>query len=298
MSVSCSAATGDPPGESSESDPLRSRGDINAPVTEAQGPDTEFARPERALSRSDGKALYDRYCVDCHGTGGAGDGPAGGMVEGPAPTNFLDAGFMGEKTPEEFFQAITMGVPGSDMTEWGGVLDSQERWDVIAFLWSLRPDAADLPDSSSCTACHASNGPAVKFTVPGALANRSDRALAQDAAKAGEHESEDKAGLSASVATFERRQIPRMLDLLVEEYDRGVEDGTVVDELEYFEAQNYVHRIAEDIERVVGTGGMDSATVGELMHDLDAAVYEKEPTQRVGELADRLKAAVAYNLSE
>jgi mono/diheme cytochrome c family protein len=270
-------------------------------------------RPERALSRSDGRALYDRYCADCHGPGGAGDGPAAPMIVGPEPTDFVDAASMLEATPAEFFQAVSLGVPGTAMPPWDDVLGEQERWDLIAFLWSLRPAAAELPDPGSCTACHASKGPAADFTVPGAIANRSDRALAENAAGAGEHANEDASGLtglvqvarlfdlaveSASVRTFERRQIPRMLDLLVEEYGIGVVDGRVVDDLAYFEASSYERRVVEDIERVVGTGGTDSATVGELMRDLDAAVEGKAPAAHVAELAGRLKRAVALNLSE
>ena len=269
------------------------------------------ARPERALSRSYGKALYDRYCVVCHGEDGDGRGSAASLIEGVKPENFRDTELMREATPEEFFQAITLGVPGTAMPEWGEILEPQGRWDVVAYLWSLRPDAADAPSPQSCMTCHGRRGPADDLTEPGALAGWSDQALAERAVAAQEHEGIDKTAQTAlvkvarllelaadgvTVASFERAQIPRMLDLLVDQYSSGVRNGEVVNALEYHVAQAYRRQIAADIERVIGTGGIDSTTVRELSQKLDRAVAGKAPADEVADLASRLKTAVALNL--
>jgi high-affinity iron transporter len=269
------------------------------------------ARPERALSRSDGKALYDRYCAVCHGQGGDGKGSAAALIEGVKPKNFSDPEVMRESTPERFYQAITLGVPGTAMPEWGEILEPQGRWDVVAYLWSLRPVLPDVPSPQSCMACHGRKGPDDDLTEPGALAAWSDQDLAERAVATKEHGGIDNAAQmalvqvarllelaadGASLASFERVQIPHMLDLLVDEYASGVENGEVVDALDYHVARAYQQQIADDIERVIGTGGIDSTTVRELSQKLDHAVAGKVPDGEVADLASRLKIAIALNL--
>ncbi len=52
------------------------------------------ATPAAADEVAKGKAVYDGAgaCATCHGTGGAGDGPAGGSLD-PKPKSFIDGAF-------------------------------------------------------------------------------------------------------------------------------------------------------------------------------------------------------------
>lgn len=83
-----------------------------------------------------GKALYDKYCVACHGVQGKGDGPAGRMLKPPA-ADFTSAA--SRKKPEsEFTQVIENGKPGTAMGPWKGQLSQAELADLIGYVMTLR----------------------------------------------------------------------------------------------------------------------------------------------------------------
>jgi high-affinity iron transporter len=82
-----------------------------------------------------GKELYAQSCVACHGTTGAGDGPAGKMLK-PLPANFLDA-HMNEISPFQAFNTIRLGVQGTGMASFPSHSD-KEVWDLAFYVVSLR----------------------------------------------------------------------------------------------------------------------------------------------------------------
>lgn len=101
------------------------------------GPRQPMVQPGRA---DRGKRLYTDYCAVCHGPDGQGDGPVARMF-GPKPADFTDRAAMAAKQDQDLYFAIfdggeAIGQSGF-MPRWGGLLQDQEIWDVIAHLRSL-----------------------------------------------------------------------------------------------------------------------------------------------------------------
>lgn len=82
-----------------------------------------------------GKTLYTQNCVSCHGSTGAGDGPAGVALT-PKPANFLDSS-MREVSPFQAYNTIRLGVPGTGMASFH-TLSDKEVWDLAFYVISLR----------------------------------------------------------------------------------------------------------------------------------------------------------------
>jgi len=79
-----------------------------------------------------GKAVYQRHCQACHGTGGWGDGPDAKDLK-VAPANFHRfSSFM--KSDEELLRTIEHGVVFSPMHSWRGQLSDGEMQDVVAYI--------------------------------------------------------------------------------------------------------------------------------------------------------------------
>jgi mono/diheme cytochrome c family protein len=79
-----------------------------------------------------GKGLYQRHCLTCHGSRGAGDGPDAAALKMP-PSNFHDFKSY-VKSDEELLRTIEQGVVFSPMHSWQGRLTETERQDVLAYI--------------------------------------------------------------------------------------------------------------------------------------------------------------------
>lgn len=87
-----------------------------------------------------GKEFYDKWCAECHGETGAGDGSAAARML-PRPRDFTGAVFQirttasGElATDEDLRRVIDGGMPGTAMPGWRSRLNAAERDAVIAYL--------------------------------------------------------------------------------------------------------------------------------------------------------------------
>jgi mono/diheme cytochrome c family protein len=79
-----------------------------------------------------GKAIYERHCLACHGTGGRGDGPEAAALR-VAPTNFHSfSSYL--KSDEDLLRTIEQGVVFSPMHSWQGRLSETARQDVLAYI--------------------------------------------------------------------------------------------------------------------------------------------------------------------
>ena len=90
-----------------------------------------------------GKAVYDRWCMECHGETGAGDGSAAAFML-PRPRDFTRASYQirttasGElPTDADIRRIIDQGMPGTAMPAWAGKLSATERGDLVSYLKSL-----------------------------------------------------------------------------------------------------------------------------------------------------------------
>ncbi len=92
-----------------------------------------------------GRKVYYRNCVFCHGDNLAGNGM---FVHGldPVPTNFADAGTIPMLRDTFVFWRISKGGPGlpdeggpwdSPMPAWEKFLKEEEMWDVVLFLYDF-----------------------------------------------------------------------------------------------------------------------------------------------------------------
>jgi len=94
---------------------------------------------------TEGKNLYRRYCIGCHGPDGNGEGMNAQWID-PKPRDFTEGIFKCRSTPtgtlptdEDLFNAITRGFVTTNMPQWRP-LTPQQRADLVAFVkvWSPR----------------------------------------------------------------------------------------------------------------------------------------------------------------
>lgn len=86
-----------------------------------------------------GKALYQRYCIFCHGVDGDGNGESAPFLD-PKPRDFTKAVFKCRSTPSgslpldsDLYDTISRGVHASGMPSWKPLL-RQERVDMVAYI--------------------------------------------------------------------------------------------------------------------------------------------------------------------
>lgn len=135
-----------------------------------------------------GKALYQRYCIFCHGSHGDGRGESAPYLD-PKPRDFTKALFKCRSTPSgslpldsDLYETISRGIHASGMPSWKPLL-KQERVDLIAYIKSFSsafqeekpgtpveiPDeppaspasiarGAQLFQSMNCWSCHGKDG--------------------------------------------------------------------------------------------------------------------------------------------
>jgi len=81
-----------------------------------------------ALSISEGRKLFEKNCMVCHGK--AGKGGLGPNLTGPTR--------MHGNTEGETFYIITDGVPGTAMRSFRSELSDTMRWHVVNYLTSIK----------------------------------------------------------------------------------------------------------------------------------------------------------------
>ncbi|WP_073526114.1 FTR1 family protein [Pseudomonas fluorescens] len=88
-----------------------------------------------------GTPLYAQHCSVCHGTAGAGDGPASvGMT--PPPANLRDATRLDRLSLYAIYNTLGLGVEGTDMPSFADQLDDRQRWDLATYIAGFTADPA------------------------------------------------------------------------------------------------------------------------------------------------------------
>jgi high-affinity iron transporter len=150
---------------------------LRARLSEATGVAADAVPPD-APSAARGAALFADNCATCHGAQGSGDGPEVAAL-GIEPADFTDRDFMQAETPQDFFNVISLGRRGRGMPAWDEVLSVQDRWDLVAFVWTLHGQPGPAATATgTCAGCHLGAGDAVPdFATTLSLAQHSDADL-------------------------------------------------------------------------------------------------------------------------
>jgi mono/diheme cytochrome c family protein len=92
----------------------------------------EWAELGHLISGSNGQAVYETYCLTCHGRDGRGGGAgaSGGASGGPA-------GFPAGMTSSYIFWRSSEGVPESMMYAFTSLLSETDMWDVVSYVQQL-----------------------------------------------------------------------------------------------------------------------------------------------------------------
>jgi len=83
----------------------------------------------------EGRTLYERHCMDCHGPEGRGDGKQA-LSLSPRPGNLISAQ-TSAKTDQDLLKIIGNGRPRTAMTGWKDRLSEDEQRAVLAYIRSL-----------------------------------------------------------------------------------------------------------------------------------------------------------------
>jgi mono/diheme cytochrome c family protein len=122
-------------------------GDITPPtdaiISDAASTPAPLEYPPTAPDAAAGAAIYAQSCAPCHGATGLGDGPqAGALPVSPAPigsNQLADA-----KSPAAWYEMVTQGNLDRFMPPFANQLSVQQRWDVLAYVYSLSADQLNL----------------------------------------------------------------------------------------------------------------------------------------------------------
>ena len=99
--------------------------------------------------------LYVRHCAVCHGRGGQGDGPAAGLLS-PQPRDFTAGAYKFRSTPSgalpteaDLVRTLRMGLPGTSMTGYDGLLSPEDmrRLARLVLSWAPRTTPRAAPVS-------------------------------------------------------------------------------------------------------------------------------------------------------
>lgn len=155
-------------------------------IVSSSAQDTHIGKMSGNAKR--GKALYQRYCIFCHGQEGDGRGESAPFLD-PKPRDFTKAVFKCRSTPSgslpldsDLYDTISRGIHASGMPSWKPLL-RQERVDLVAYIKSFSSSfqeekpaeavevppeppssaesvqrGAELFQSMNCWSCHGKDG--------------------------------------------------------------------------------------------------------------------------------------------
>ena len=122
------------------------------------GNEAKLELPRGPLDLADGHRIYQQSCASCHGVAGLGDGPASAALSHKPPA-IGTAALMHGVSPALAFRIVSVGIAGTPMVAFAGALTPEQRWNVVAYVNSLRSTHAQLLEGEGlytqrCASCH------------------------------------------------------------------------------------------------------------------------------------------------
>ncbi len=154
-----------------------------APQAANIGPTYPLVSPDPSL----GAPIYAEKCAPCHGDSGLGDGPQAANLPNP-PTAIGSPDVARQSVPADWYTIITQGDLARFMPGFSGSLSDKDRWDVLAYVYSLSasPDVLAQGQSlyqASCAGCHGpqgkGDGPQAASLAPAPLDLTGQEAMSQ-----------------------------------------------------------------------------------------------------------------------
>ena len=127
------------------------------------GAEAALELSKSALDIAAGKQLYESTCASCHGLSGAGNGPVSRGMNPPPPA-VGDAATMRDVSPATMYRVISVGIGGTPMPGYGGSMTAEQRWNIVAYLLSLRATPQQIAEGEglyaqqNCIGCHGATG--------------------------------------------------------------------------------------------------------------------------------------------
>lgn len=160
--------------------------DITPPpnyVSPTPQPDLGILYPEEPPSPERGAEFFAGSCAPCHGEDGLGNGPMAASMPVAVPAIGL-RDISSQAAPTDWFRTITLGNLERGMPPFSAH-SSQERWDVLAYVYTLSATPEELQRgadlyAANCSECHGPDGsanPVADFTDPEYMSQATDLSL-------------------------------------------------------------------------------------------------------------------------
>ena len=126
------------------------------------GNEAKLELPRQPLNLAEGRRIFESTCASCHGATGLGDGP-GGVRLTPRPPAIGTTAQMGGVTPAMMYRITSIGIAGTPMVGFAGTLTPEQRWNVVAYVNSLRTTHEQQLEGEGlftqrCASCHGVSG--------------------------------------------------------------------------------------------------------------------------------------------
>lgn len=131
----------------------------------------------RADSTSRGQAVFQAFCVVCHGPAGKGDGPVAQRGFPPPPP--LAAPHAVGLADSEIFHILTYGQ--KNMPSYAVQISAEDRWNVIRYVRSLQPGSPGGGPAGPTAAPSSASQPAAQGRTRGSGADDGVRPTTQEA---------------------------------------------------------------------------------------------------------------------
>jgi mono/diheme cytochrome c family protein len=135
--------------------------DYYPPVSQ-EAPTVEAKFPLMPPDPTRGKAIYDVSCEPCHGETGLGNGSQAADLPVQVPL-LGNAETAREVAPVNWYNTVTNGNIERFMPPFAGSLTDRQRWDVVAYAYTLSMQPDQLAEgaeifAAQCQDCHGENG--------------------------------------------------------------------------------------------------------------------------------------------